>query len=150
MNIYNVNNDNKLKCNVDNTDNYTGILNCSKYNSNDEIYHYSLEYLNGKPIDLNSKLYEFNNLDFANAIYKKESNYEDIKNCFVVQDYDTCKDKKLYASNKIDNLNEDNYLNYCKNNNICTNNYKYNNSYFLKKKCFGNNCSYNINCECNI
>lgn len=148
MNTYDVNNDNKLKCNIDNTENYTGILNCSKYNSENEIFHYSLEYLNGKPIELNSKIYEFNNLEFANAIYKKSSNYENIKNCFIVDNYDTCGGKQLYGSAKIDNLNDVNYINYCKNNNICTNKYNYKDSYILNKKCFGNDCSYNINCEC--
>lgn len=149
MNVYNVDDYNKIKCNVNNISNYSGILNCSKYDSKNVVINYSLEYLNGKPIDINPKIYEFNNLEFANAIYKKSFDYENINNCFTVDNYDTCHDKKLYGSSEVINLNNNNYLNYCAENNICTDKYKYNNSYFFKKKCFGNNCSYNINCECN-
>ena len=144
-NTYDVNEKNNLKCTPDNTTNYSGIMNCSKYISSNETINYGIDYNNGKlnflPIN-----HEFNNINFANSINNNSNEYENVNQCF---NSDNCKNKKLYGryNLSLDEISDKSYSEICQNKKICENN-NYNNNYLLQKKCFNDNCNYQLYCEC--
>lgn len=147
MNFYNVNDvneKNNLKCIPDNTTDYTGVMNCSKYISSNETINYGIDYNNGK-LNILPINHEFNNINFANSINNNSDEYENVNQCF---NSDYCNNKKLYGKISLNEISNKSYSEICQNQEICKKN-NYNNNYLLQKKCFNDNCNYQLFCECN-
>jgi len=139
-NIYNVNKNEPIKCNVTDVTNYTGLQTCSEFINDNLTKHYGNIFFNGTMI---SKNYEFNNLNFI----KELNNTKLYSNIYECDELKNCKTDKLYSYLNFKYLPED-IPKYCDRVGICGNDYKYNNNYLLSQSCVGNECNYKLNCEC--